>query len=104
MRKRELVHLHTLLSRIRRFVERREDLPEDAFDGYEAADVAPTAVYEPKGDHEAAVSALAGTLAATVEADGGDRDADAEAVSQREAEGNVDADSSAGSGAALTID
>ena len=69
MRKRELVHLHALLDRIRRFVARAEDTPQpgDTFDAYDDLDVAPPAVYESKGDHERAVTELATGLVELVE-------------------------------------
>lgn len=82
MRKRELIHLHTLLSRARRFVSRREDVPDSAFEPYDDLDVAPTAVYEAKGDHQAAVRALAAALASIAEeAQRDDVEGDAESSS-----------------------
>jgi len=70
MRKRDLVHLHALLIRTRRFVDRREELPEGTFDRYEELDVTPTAIYEAKGEHQSAVRALAGALAEAIEETG----------------------------------
>jgi hypothetical protein len=67
MKKRELVHLHALLSRTRRFLRRRERIPEDTFEGYEAVGVAPQAVYESKGVHEEAVVELATALVDAIE-------------------------------------
>ena len=87
MKKRELVHLHALLSRTRRFVRRRERVPEDAFERYEAVDVAPQAVYESKGAHEEAVTALAAALAALV-----DDEHEPQAVAERTADDEDSAD------------
>jgi len=81
MRKRELVHLHALLDRTQRFLERREDTPEVTAEEYESIDVAPEAVYMPKQRHEDAVVALAGSLADAV---GGEADATAEGQERRE--------------------
>lgn len=66
MRKRELVHLHALLDRIRRFAEKRGDLPAGALAEYEALDVAPTAVYRSKQVHEEAVITLTDALAESI--------------------------------------
>lgn len=68
MRKRELVHFHALLDRVRWFVGERGDLPDDTLDEYEDLDVAPTAVYRSKQAHEDAVLTLTESLAAAVEA------------------------------------
>ena len=66
MRKRELVHFHALLDRIRWFATERDDLPADALAEYDALDVAPTAVYRSKQAHEEAVITLSDSLAAAV--------------------------------------
>jgi hypothetical protein len=67
MRKRELVHMHALLDRVRRFMHARGDLPDERLEAYDRLDVAPTAVYESKGAHERAVGALAASLASVVD-------------------------------------
>lgn len=69
MRKRELVHMHALLDRISRALQRRGVLAEGDLEEYESLGIAPTAVYESKGDHEAAVKTLTAALAAAVERD-----------------------------------
>jgi len=66
MRKRELVHFHALLDRVRWFVDERGELPEDALGEYDELDVAPTAVYRSKQAHEDAVVTLTESLAAAV--------------------------------------
>lgn len=63
MRKRELVHLHALFDRIRRFMRNREDVEEGDLGAYRRLDVAPTEIYRAKGDHEEAVTTLARSLA-----------------------------------------
>jgi hypothetical protein len=80
MRKRELVHFHALLDQIRWFAAERGDLPDDALEAYETLDVAPTAVYRSKQDHEDAVVTLTESLAEAVDepdrpTDSGDSDA-----------------------------
>jgi hypothetical protein len=67
MKKRELIYLHGLLDRVSILMRTRGDLPEEALDSYRALGVSPTAVYQPKGDHEQAVKMLASVLATTVE-------------------------------------
>jgi hypothetical protein len=67
MRKRELVHMHALLDRISRALQRRGVLAERDLEEYESLGVAPTAVYEAKSDHEDAVRTLTATLASAVE-------------------------------------
>lgn len=66
MRKRELVHFHALLDRVRWFVDERGELPEGALDGYDDLDIAPTAVYRSKQSHEDAVVTLTESLANVV--------------------------------------
>jgi hypothetical protein len=63
MRKRELVHFHALLDRVRRFTDERDDLPSGAAEPYDELDVAPTAVYRSKQSHEDAVVTLTESLA-----------------------------------------
>jgi hypothetical protein len=70
MRKRELVHMHALLDRVSRALQRRGVLAEADLEEYESLGVAPTAVYEAKSDHEDAVRTLTATLAAAVEHQG----------------------------------
>lgn len=63
MRKRELVHLHALFDRVRRFMRDQQDLEEGQLAAYRHLDVGPTEVYRSKGDHEKAVTTLARSLA-----------------------------------------
>ena len=76
MKKRELVHFHALLGRIRWFAEERGDLPPGALEEYDALDVAPTAVYRSKRVHEEAVVTLTESLARAVAGGPTDRDDD----------------------------
>lgn len=69
MRKRELVHLHGLLDRARIVMQTRDDLPEEALGPYRDLDVSPTAVHQPKHEHEQAVETLARILAMSDESD-----------------------------------
>jgi hypothetical protein len=62
MRKQELVQLHALCSQVRRYVERRYDLPEGAFDRYDRADVPPMAIHRKKAVHEDALDRLLSDL------------------------------------------
>jgi hypothetical protein len=71
MRKRELVHLHALLDRVRRFVASDESVEADRFEDYESLGVAPAAVYRSKGDHEDAVTTLATSLVEAIDEDAG---------------------------------
>ncbi|QZP38579.1 UPF0058 family protein [Halobaculum magnesiiphilum] len=71
MRKNELVHLHTLLRTAAGYLSARGDLPDDALDAYESHGVTPMSMRADRGDHEAAVTALATGLAATAADDGG---------------------------------
>ena len=68
MRKRELVHLHALLDRIRRDLQHRGVVSDADLSDYRALGVSPTAVHESKTAHEAAVEELTATLAAAVDA------------------------------------
>lgn len=63
MRKRELVHLHALFDRVRRFMRDRGELDDERFEAYEQLDVGSTEIYRSKSDHERAVSALSRSLA-----------------------------------------
>lgn len=67
MKKRELIYLHGLLDQVSILMRARDDLSEDALDSYRTLDVSPSAVYQPKGEHEQAVEALASALAATIQ-------------------------------------
>jgi hypothetical protein len=51
MRKQELVQLHALCSTVRDYVERRDDLPDDAFERYDRLDVPPMAIDRTKEAH-----------------------------------------------------
>jgi hypothetical protein len=62
MRKQELVYVHGLLLGVREFYEERtgEAIPTPEYD---AMNVRPTSIHRGKAEHEAAVFALAETLA-----------------------------------------
>jgi len=64
--------MHALLDRISGALQRRGVLAEGDLQEYESLGIAPTAVYESKGDHEAAVRTLTATLAAAIERDKGE--------------------------------
>ncbi len=61
--------MHALLDRISRALQRRGVLAEGDLQEYESLGIAPTAVYESKGDHETAVRTLTAALAAAIERD-----------------------------------
>jgi hypothetical protein len=63
MRKQELVQLHALCSTVRDYVERRDDLPDDAFERYDRLDVPPMAIDRTKEAHEEALDRLLPDLA-----------------------------------------
>lgn len=67
MKKRELIYLHGLLNQVSILMRAHNDLSVDALDSYRALGVSPSAVYQPKGEHEEAVKVLASSLAATVQ-------------------------------------
>ncbi|MFD1512440.1 UPF0058 family protein [Halomarina rubra] len=95
MRKRELVHFHALLDRIRWFVGEREGLSDDAHERYDELDVAPTAVYRSKQAHEDAVVTLTESLADAVDTDTvetGITDAEAVTTPTDETDGHGDDD------------
>ena len=68
MRKQALIHLHGLLSEIRRFVfeDAYTPVPADAFEAYNRLDVAPTSVAQSKAAHQDAVFALLRGLTETL--------------------------------------
>ena len=63
MRKDELLHLHQLLTAVRREYEHRGDSTADAFAAYDELSISPVAAYARKDDHEEAVRVLASALA-----------------------------------------
>lgn len=69
MRKRDLVHLHGLLDRVRIVMQSRGDLSDEALGPYRDLGVSPTAIYQPKHEHKEAVEILASILAVSIEAD-----------------------------------
>lgn len=77
MRKNEQVHLHALLRTAADYLSARGDRSDGTLDGYESLGVTPMSMRADRGDHEAAVSALAtGLAAATADEDGGDGEND----------------------------
>lgn len=69
MRKRDLVHLHGLLDRVRIVMQSRSDLPNEALGPYRDLGVSPTAIHQPKHEHKEAVETLASILAMSIESD-----------------------------------
>lgn len=67
MKKRELIYLHGLLDRVRAVMAQQGDLTDESLESYQDLDITPTAVYQPKGDHEEAVETLAETLSEATE-------------------------------------
>lgn len=67
MRKNELVHLHALLRIAADYRSTRGELSDDALRAYESLGVTPKSMRADREDHEAAVLALATTLAATTD-------------------------------------
>ncbi|WP_246986035.1 UPF0058 family protein [Halorientalis marina] len=66
MRKDELLYLHQLLATVKRDLEERGGVSPADVDAYESVTVSPVAAYAQKGDHEAAVMALARDLTTAV--------------------------------------
>ena len=66
MRKDELLYLHQLLATVKRDLEERGTISPADVDAYESVTVTPVAAYAQKGDHEAAVMALARDLTTAV--------------------------------------
>ena len=65
MKKQELIHLHGLLSEVRKQCEHwDEDLD---LEEYETMGVKPTSIHKSKTDHKAAVFALAGGITSAME-------------------------------------
>lgn len=65
MRKQELIHLHTLLGELANYCQ-DEGIALD-LSAYRAQDTHPMAISHSKDDHEEAVLALAGAVAASLE-------------------------------------
>jgi len=80
MRKDELMYLHQLLATVKGDLEERGVISPSEADAYADVSVSPVAAYAQKGDHEAAVMALATDLAGAL-ADGGDADERARTLS-----------------------
>lgn len=76
MKKRELIFLHSLLDEVRRFLDARWGLPDEAFADYEALGVGPASIHRTKDEHLEAVLCLARALADEVEARRAAGDAD----------------------------
>jgi hypothetical protein len=64
MRKDELLYVHQLLTAVRDDLERRGAVQPAALSAYDDLSVSPVAAHRQKADHERAVLALAGSLAA----------------------------------------
>ena len=76
MRKQELLHVHQLLSLVRRNLETEESVPPDAFTAYDALGVAPNGCNRNKRDHEVAIHRLLTGIETVIEARTGDDHAD----------------------------
>lgn len=70
MKKRELIYLHGLLDRVRAVMTQHGDLTDESLESYQDLGITPTAVYQPKGEHEEAVEMLAETLSEATETNG----------------------------------
>ncbi len=62
MQKTELLQLHALLFRVRRHLERRDVVDDDAFAAYDALGVRPQHVHRSKDAHRTAVKRLGAAL------------------------------------------
>lgn len=80
MKKRELIHYHSLLGTVARDLVDRGVLDESALEPYRELGVSPMAMRGSRDDHEEAVIELAATLAAAVEESDAGRDTDRQAV------------------------
>ena len=63
MDKQELIHTHTLLAELRKYVNRTEDVPTPEYDDM---DVSPIALTATANDHEEAVFTLADELSSNL--------------------------------------
>lgn len=68
MRKQELLHVHQLLSAVRRTLETEESVPPAAFAAYDALGVGPNACNRNKRDHEVAIRRLLAGIETAIEA------------------------------------
>lgn len=73
MRKHELVFLHSLLAVVREWLAERGEVPEGAFEAYDASSVPAAAINRRKADHEEAIWLLLGGILVAI---GERRDAD----------------------------
>lgn len=80
MKKRELIHFHSLLGTVARDLVDQGVLDESALEPYRDLGVSPMAMRGSRDDHEEAVIELAATLAAAVEESDAGPDADRQAV------------------------
>ncbi|MFB6127763.1 MAG: UPF0058 family protein [Halolamina sp.] len=63
MRKKELLHIHALLSNVASDFRERGELSTDGLERYQSLGVSPMSLRNPKADHEEAVLTLSETVA-----------------------------------------
>ena len=80
MRKKELLHLHSLLQILKRRAEVEYEVSEIAFEEYESMGVTPQQVYKRKGEHQEAVMVLSELLVSELEENDGSDEGRREAV------------------------
>ena len=71
MKKKELLHLHSLMHALKRHAEAEYGVDEEAFEEYESLEITPHQVYERKDEHAEAVMMLSKLLVREL-ADGDD--------------------------------
>ena len=69
MRKKELLHLHSLLHALKRHAELKYGVDEEAFAEYESLEITPYRVYERKEQHQKAIMTLSKLLVRELEED-----------------------------------
>ena len=62
MRKKELLHVHALLSNVASDLRERGELSADGLERYSSLGVSPMSLRRPKSDHEEAVLTLGETI------------------------------------------
>ncbi|MFC4246815.1 UPF0058 family protein [Natribaculum luteum] len=67
MQRQAYIQLHALLCEIRDHVEEEHDVPDDAFDAYDALSVRPVHVHLTKEQHERAIGLLLVGIGETID-------------------------------------
>lgn len=62
MRKRELVHTHTLLREVTRYLIENEDMPAETIATYDALAVRPSSIHKSKRNHHEAIAVLGDSI------------------------------------------